>query len=188
MSSLRERFMAMERRERIMVSALGVVAILALVYVLFGLGGGGADVALHPPTGTLPPKPIVTTSPSPSESPLPVTPETFGGKDPFEPLVVESAAGPAPAGSASPAPSTSTGGPASGGGTSGRSNRVTLEDIFHRSGRLAATVTVNGTRYTLEPGDKFGSNFQLISLTSRCGGFAFGDERFSLCVGQEVRK
>jgi hypothetical protein len=188
MSSVRERFEAMQRRERVMVTVLGVVGVLAIAYMLF-LRGGGAAPELHPPTGTPPtrkptPSPTVTTT----TSPKPVPPGSFGGKDPFEPLVTaDTGSTPAPSGTSTPG---SSGGPSSGGGstTTGKTNRVTLVDIFRRSGHLIATVQVNGKSYTVEPGDQFDGNFQLISLTSRCGVFAFGDERFTLCVGQEVRK
>lgn len=66
---------------------------------------------------------------------------------------------------------------------------VTLIDIRKGSnGKLTATVDVNGKDFTASAGETFDSNFVVISLNSSCGTFTFGDERFSLCVGQEVRK
>lgn len=188
MSSLKERFLAMERRERIMLIVLGAFLLIAIVYALFAFGGGGGNQATPFPTGS----PVVIPTASPSPTVAPFVPGGFGGKDPFEPLVrPASSGGPVPSGSPSPGPSggpSGGGGGGGGGGTSGKSTRVVLRDIFRKNGRLWATVEVNGKDFTVQPGDTFDDNFQLISLTNSCGDFAFGDSRFSLCLGQEVRK
>lgn len=167
-------------RERGIIIGLGGLVLVGIAFVLFG--GSGEEPFAPLPTFS----PRVSTSPTPTST-LPVTPPVFEGKDPFEPLVREQAGGgPAPSGSPSPGPS---GGPTGGGSnTSGQSRRVVLVDIFTEGGERQATVTVDGTEYTVRPGDTFATNYRLLSLTSSCGTFVFGDERFTLCIGQEVRK
>jgi hypothetical protein len=65
---------------------------------------------------------------------------------------------------------------------------VTLLDVRKVGGKLVATVEVDGKDYNVSAGQTFATNFRVISLSSSCGTFVFGDERFSLCIGQEVRK
>ena len=160
-------------RERGIIIGLGMLVLVGIAFILFG---GSSD----PPIPRTSPR--ASASPSPTST-LPVTSPVFEGKDPFEPLVAPSSA-PASGGTPTPGPS---GGP-SGGGTSGQSNRVTLIDVFTQDGERQATVDVDGTEYTVHPGDTFATNYRLLSLTSSCGNFVFGDERFTLCIGQEVRK
>lgn len=161
------RLQSMAPRERAMVIGLGVVVVLALAYVLLG-GGGDAPVSIPPSVL----RPAPSASPSPASTLPPVTGEAFEGRDPFEPLV-----------GASPAPS-----PGPSGGPAGTARRVSLVDVFTQDGARKATVEVDGTEYTVSEGETFASNYRLLTLTNRCGTFVFGDERFTLCIGQEVRK
>lgn len=166
-------------RERGMVVALGVLAILGIGFLIRQASSGTAP---FPPL----PQNSIRASATPTPlSTLPQTPSVFGGKDPFQPLVTTASGG---GGGSTPTPGP-TGGPTGGGSNpSGQSHRVTLVDVFTRGGERMATVEVDGTQYTVHVGDTFATNYRLLSLTASCGTFVFGDERFTLCIGQEVRK
>jgi len=177
-------------RERALAIGLGVLVVGVVVFLLMS-GGGGEEI---PPVSS---NPVVKTSPSPTVTSPPETGQTFEGKDPFQPLVVAAAVG-STGGTTGGSTGGSTGSPApqpSGsitgvnGGSSGTpSTTVTLIDIRKVNGKLVATVDVDGKDYTAGVGQTFAQNFRVISLTSSCGTFVFGDERFSLCEGQEINK
>jgi hypothetical protein len=42
-------------------------------------------------------------------------------------------------------------------------------------------VSVDGKRYTVEPGATFDDNFKLVRIDGRCAKFLFGDQSFELC-------
>jgi len=70
-------------------------------------------------------------------------------------------------------------------------DRVGLLEVYaNQSGTAVASVRVNDTTYQVSRSDRFAGSYQVISLdlSSRCGDFLFGDERFRLCEGDEVRK
>jgi hypothetical protein len=176
MDAIKARWTGLARRERMIVLALAGVIVVALVYVLFLSGGGGG------PEGFSGGPTVTRRSPTPSASATPPAPQTFEvfeGKDPFLPLVAPTMAGtPQPQPSGSPQPSTQP--------TPGQ--HVVLEAVFVRNGTRFATVSVNGTEYTVKKGDTFAGNYRVVDLSGQCGTFVFGDERFTLCVGQEVLK
>jgi hypothetical protein len=130
----------------------------------------------------------VRTSPTPTvgSTTPPETGQAFEGKDPFQPLVV--AIAPGPSGSPTPQPSGSVTGVNPGGGGTTSATTVTLLDVRKVGGKLVATVEVDGKDYNVSVGQTFATNFRVISLSSSCGTFVFGDERFSLCIGQQVNK
>ena len=169
-------------RERALAIILAIIVVLAVLFLL--LSGGGETI---PPTSS---GPVVRPSSS-STAPTspPETGQAFEGKDPFQPLVIAVAPG-GPSGSPAPTPTGSiTGVNGSSGGTgSTPATTVTLLDIRKQGGKLVATVDVDGKDYNASVGQTFATNFRVISLSSSCGTFVFGDERFSLCIGQEVRK
>lgn len=188
-------------RERSLLILLGIVAVLALVFVFLVNSGGDDEIAEIPdptprPTATETPDEVVPTVP-------PITNDQFDGRDPFQPLVVAGADG----GGGDPGTDPGSGGGGSGDGNGdggggpgpqptstarpsdgGDSRRVTLLDIFTAGGERRATVQVDGEEFTVAEGDTFADNFRLLDLTSDCGSFVFGDERFTLCIGQEVQK
>jgi hypothetical protein len=168
-------------RERAIAIILGIIVLLAVVFLL--LSGGGEEEI--PGAGS---NPVVRGTPSPTAvaTPPPETGQAFEGKDPFQPIVV---AEPTPTGTESPTP-TPTGSQTgvNGGGTTNPAMTVTLLDIRKQDGELVATVEVEDKQYNVSEGDTFAGNFRVISLSSSCGTFVFGDERFSLCIGQEVHK
>lgn len=175
------RWQRLQPRERALIIIVGIVALLAIVYLLFLSGGGeGDDLEGFP---TTPPRATGTARPSaaPTASPtaVPESFEVFEGKDPFRPLVVQGPIG------GTPAPTSSA--PPSSGGATG-SQRVTLVDISGSGSSRTATVEVDSTEYRVREGQTFAGSYRVKDLTSDCGTFVFGDESFTLCVGQEVLK
>ena len=65
---------------------------------------------------------------------------------------------------------------------------ITLQEINDVSGELKATITVNGTTYTVGVGDTFAEVYKVVSLTETKGVFMFGDTAFELSVGQQILK
>jgi hypothetical protein len=66
---------------------------------------------------------------------------------------------------------------------------VTVVDVFtDDDGERKASVTVNGTGYTVGEGDEFAGRFRLLDISGRCATMLFGDSRFTLCEGERIRK
>lgn len=66
---------------------------------------------------------------------------------------------------------------------------ITLVDVFtDDDGERMATITVNGTAYTVGEGDTFARRFRLLDISGRCTTMLFGDSRFTLCEGEHIRK
>jgi hypothetical protein len=65
---------------------------------------------------------------------------------------------------------------------------IRLLDVFTQDGERMAVIEVDDEEFTVVEGDTVNGNLQVLDLTKRCGTFLFGDERFTLCLGQEVRK
>ena len=177
--SILVRIRTMGRREKTLAGVFAGMLVLAILFLLLS-GGGGTIEGVN--SG-----PVVHTSPSPTLTPgPPQTGQVFEGKDPFQPLVV-SAPGGSTTGSPAPTPTGSITG-VNGGGNTNTAVTVTLIDIRKQGGTLKATVDVNGKDYTAGVGETFAQNFRVLDLSSKCGTFVFGDERFSLCIGQEINK
>ena len=183
------RWQRLQPRERALIIIVGLIALLAIVYLLFLSGGGEEEIEGFPTTPT---RPTTTARPTvvPTASPtaVPESFEVFEGKDPFRPLVtapVGDGGTPAP-GEPAPGGTPGSSGGSSGGATDGQ--RVTLVDISGSGGSRTATVEVDSTEYTVQEGDTFAGSYRVKDLTSDCGTFVFGDESFTLCVGQEVLK
>lgn len=192
-------------RERLMLIVLGVVAVAALAYFLFLRPSGDEGVpAARPrpqptatasasPTASPTAQPSAVPTPSPSESPPRFTIDTVQGRDPFLPLIVPDTAPtgePTPGATTSPSPGGSpspTTSPTGGGGSSA-ARRVTLLAIATESGQREARVRVDDSEYVVAQGETFATNFRVVELTERCGTFVHGDERFTLCVGEQVLK
>ena len=166
-------------RERTMLIALGVVALGALAFLFLG---GGEDEPITVDTPPRTPAPTVTEEPSgDGGSRPPRTSQGFDGRDPFRPLVV-------PASGDGGTDGGTNGGTDGGNGDTSEDRRVVLLDIFRSEGERFATVSVDGEEHTVTEGETFAGSFQLLTLSRTCGTFLFGDERFTLCIGQEVLK
>lgn len=158
------------KRERVLLIALGGTVIVAALYLLFFRGGEEAGEPLVGPT----PRPTATATP-PAPQQTPQTVDVFEGRDPFEPRIRPGAT---PGGTASPG---ATGGPSTG-------QRVVLLDIFTRDGMRFASIEVDGRVHNVKEGDTFEDTYRVVSITDECVTLVKGDERFTLCIGQEVFK
>ncbi|MBI4728881.1 MAG: hypothetical protein HY775_05185 [Acidobacteria bacterium] len=174
----------MGRRERALAILLAVIVALGGAYVGIGKLGSRQEAASGPAPAA---RPRAAASPSPSPRAAASSPartfEFFEGRDPFEPLLKPPppTPSPAPGDTAAPAPVA----PADA-GVQGR--RVSLLDIFKKGAVLYALVAVDADEFTVKQGEVFATNFRVNVLTQKCGSFSYGDEGFTLCVGQEVIK
>ena len=182
------RWQRLQPRERALIIIFGIIAILAVVYLLFLSGGGEEPEAFPTPRRTSTPRATATPTVVPTASPtgIPETIDFFEGKDPFRPLVTAGGIGGTPGPGGTPAPG---GGPGpSGGPSGGDAQRVTLLSISGSGSSRTASVLVDGQEYTVSEGETFAGSYRVKSLTADCGTFVFGDEQFTLCEGQEVLK
>lgn len=182
---------------RLAAIAGGAIVLLALVWFFFLRGGEEpAPVEVTAP-------PVTTPSPTPEvekrdrkDGPV-ETFDVFAARDPFQPVGGGGGGG----GGAAPATGTDTGtgtgadddgdvliddGGASGGGESIGGHRVRLVDVYPSGNR--AQVQVDGTVYTVDEGEQFADNFELVSTSGQCATMLFGDDEFTLCEGEEVLK
>lgn len=176
----------------------GVLVVFGLVY-FFLLSGGGEE----PPPENLPPIVQETPTPEPTETPKEgegrgriETFEVFAARDPFKPLVGAGTA--AGGGSETPPPDAGPGdggdgdgtGGTDGSGTGGDGNvgghRVRVVDVFPNGRR--AQIQVDGTVYTVDEGETFAENFELVRASGQCATMLFGDDEFTLCEGEEILK
>ncbi len=177
------RWQRLQPRERALIILFGIIALLAVVYLLFLSGGGEEPEAFPRSPRTTTPTARPTVTPTASPTGVPESFEVFEGKDPFRPLV---SAGPIGGVGGTPAPGGSPG--PTGGPTGGDGQRVTLVSISGSGNNRVAVVIVDGTEYEVSEGETFADSYRLKSLTAECGTFVFGDEQFTLCEGQEVFK
>ncbi len=192
----------------IVVGALVLLALLWFLIISPLLGPDEEDPTAIPSPG--PTTPLPSPAPSPTEPPA-ETFEVFEAKDPFRPLVVVGA--PAAGGGATGGGATGGGttGGATGGGTAGEAagggavapgagdgaaggaaptggQRVQVLDIFTDDGVTKAQIRVGSTVFTVAPGEVFADNFKLVSISGDCATLLHGDDKFTLCEGEEVFK
>jgi hypothetical protein len=163
-----------------------------LIAVAAAPGGTPAPAAAAPapaPIGTLS---LVGTA-SPAPAPLPAAPVAAASSPTLSPAPAATPAHtPAPAPATTPttsAPTTSTtAAPPT--ATEPRAGRaIALLEVVPADSGPSATVRVDGTVYEgAHAGDVFAGSFKVVSLTSSCGTFLYGDDSFTLCVGEEVVK
>lgn len=67
-------------------------------------------------------------------------------------------------------------------------HRVKLVATFQTDKGARAQVDVDGTVYTVDEGETFAENFQLVSVSGECATMLFGDDQFTLCEGEEILK
>jgi hypothetical protein len=200
------------------VIVVGVLILLLLVLWFLFLRGGGTEEPVAPVTApeVVTPTPEVTPDVEepnqPKDGPV-ETFEVFASKDPFEPLVNPAGTSGAPTGTA---PATNTGDPTGGaddgtGGTGGTGDdgsgggsgngggsgdgssnvsghTVRLIDVYRQNGRMRAQIQVDGTVYTVDVGERFATNFELVDVSGECASILYGDDQFSICEGEEILK
>jgi hypothetical protein len=197
----------------IVIAGIGLLVIVAFLAVKVLGGGGGssssdtaASTAATAATGA--PTASTTTTTAPGE---PSTPnqsfDIFTTKNPFQPLVTDSAtsdfSGGATTASTSPPVDTSGGAvttpstiPADQAPAAG--TPVSLVEIVDSGGTVTARVIVGSTSYTVKVGDTFATSYRVVSLNpgpdpvckdqQPSGVFQYGDTTFPLCVGSQVLK
>lgn len=119
--------------------------------------------------------------------------QVFAPRDPFQPVVIAGTGSATGSESSSQTQTTDTTDTTStsssyDGTTSVTGHRVKLIDTFPQGGSEKARIEVDGTVYTVSPGDKFATNFKLLSIQNKCITAFFGDDQFSLCEGEEILK
>ncbi|MDQ3619512.1 MAG: hypothetical protein M3391_05205 [Actinomycetota bacterium] len=176
---------------RVALIVIGVLVLLAAVWFFVLKGENQAQESALPSDRT------VEAAPEPDASTPPVAPtkngpvetfEVFAPKDPFTPLVSVAAASGATAdttGSGSTDGASTAGGTAAGNDIGGHS--VKLVDAGTQNGRNAR-VNVDGTVYTVDEGERFAENFELVAAQGSCVTMLFGDDQFTLCEGEEILK
>lgn len=193
---------------------LGLIAaaVLLLLLLLWVFVLGGEDDVVEDSAAPSPAPVASTPAEEEVESPgrsAPVeTFEVFAPKDPFDPLVSAATGGGATAGTAGQTTAGTTGdgtgttttttGDGStttttppgggGGGDDIGGHRVRVVDVFVQGGDRRAQVQVDGTVYTVDEGERFAENFQLMSTSGQCATMLFGDDEFTLCEGEEILK
>jgi hypothetical protein len=195
----------MTKRERTMLTVLGVVALLVGGFFLFTMLGGDGTEEQAAPAPTASPPPIPSTpgtgvgepEPEPDEPPRAVS--FFGGRDPFVPLVVapEGGGGITPT-EAEAAPTETTGGAIPTGGEPVEPVAAGAEEEQADQGGIVAgkrfdlidivdtdtvEVAVEGDNRLVKEGRVFDEHYQLVSVAGTCARFRFGDEGFTLCRG-----
>ncbi|HLG01557.1 MAG TPA: hypothetical protein VI916_13900 [Acidimicrobiia bacterium] len=182
-----------QQRRALVIAAGGFVLVLALFVGSRLVGGGGGSETAEPSAPSTPaPKTTPGTPPpgggasGPAEVPvvaIPPVPEAFETselRDPFTPplAAIEFLRALLPPSSGDPSPDDPSPSPAS----------VALRSITVVDGAEVATLDVGGTLYDAAEGDRFGPNdeYRVVTLDAgaQCGTFLFGDEAFSMCVGQ----
>ena len=202
---------ARDTRRIVAVAVLGVALLVAAVLLATTvLGGGGGDSASDeavdaPPTSTAP------AEPAPDEvgdgAAADEGYEVYTTRNPFTPLVAtggesattESTAAPEEATETPAAPEddaasqTETTEPGTtdpgSGGASGQ--RVQLLDVTtDTTGKVVASVEVDGTVYDVAEGESFASAYSVVSLSveNSSGVFREGDREFTLTTGEELLK
>jgi hypothetical protein len=184
-----------------------------LLLLLAGVGAVGVALLL---AGPLLRGREASPAPAPAARPVPSTTTpaqligpstTVGGgaatvaatKNPFHPLVAPAAAAGTGATTAGATPTSvatvqgtvpgaGAGTATAPGGAAVTAHKVTLLDIVTRSGARAATVQVDGTRYTVTEGERFAGSYRAVDIGSSCATFESGTTPFTLCEGEAVLK
>ena len=190
-------------QQLLIIGGVALVLILALVYFFFLRGGGEEEVAA-PPTAEGLPAPEETTPPEEEEADADgddegdvETFEVFAPRDPFDPLVDpeggaaggavdDGAAGDGDGTAVDDGPDTAP--PTTDDGDRIGDHRVRVVDVYVQNGRNRAQIQVDGTVYTVDEGEQFADNFELVSASGRCATILFGDDEFTLCEGEEILK
>jgi len=162
-----------------------------LVVVLLGAGyfltrGGGGPTTTPPITLPSQPGPgQPTATPSPRHHKTPKSTLVLSGRNPFQCIVCPPAptSSPSTSSSSSSLTTVSSNGLYAGGATTSVSGHsVTLLSTFRKQGIVHAHVTVDANTYGPTVGQRFATNFKLVSAGGGCARFLYGDSSFTLCV------
>ena len=75
-----------------------------------------------------------------------------------------------------------------GGGQQVDGRTVRLIDVFTVNGEQRAQIQVDGTVYTVDEGERFAENFELLDISGQCASILYGDDQFTICEGEEILK
>ena len=75
-----------------------------------------------------------------------------------------------------------------GGGENVEGHTVELVGINGDGKDATAQIQVDDTIYTVEEGETFAENFELLSTSSECATVLYGDDQFTVCEGEEILK
>jgi hypothetical protein len=74
-------------------------------------------------------------------------------------------------------------------GTTVGTTTVRLVDVSTGpDGQPQISVSVNGEGFEVGVGDTFRDSFRVLDISGSCATLLFGDSRFTLCTGEEIRK
>ena len=173
----------------------GVLVLAILVFfVIMPLFSGGDEGNPEIPAAVAPAASAPSPAAAPAEQPPAETFEVFESKDPFRPLVTEQATeSVAPSGAAGSNGTAGGTGTTNGTGAGGApapsgGQRVSLLDVLDEGGTAKAQVKVGSTVYTVASGEVFADNFKVVSISGNCVTLLHGDDKFTLCEGEEVIK
>jgi hypothetical protein len=183
-------------------SLVAVLVIVAAIWMIWTRSNRGPDEIGHSRAET--PEVEVVGSVSDAahdDRDLPVTrrqvetSKVFASKDPFEPLVeTESVAvddtlttGTASTERSSTGASRGDHSSKSDGGESQTTAGATVE-VVEVADDASVRVRIDDTTYKPRRGQVFASNFKLLSVEHECTTMLYGDEQFTLCVGEHVIK
>lgn len=193
-----------DRRRVMILLGIGVGLLLAAFLLPKVLFGGNDEPATFdsstPPVASSTPGAVVSPGGSPTggsptttvpSDPLPESYEVFATRNPFTPLVAPATGGETgttvPGGSGG-----TTNPPPPGSGTEPRvQQNIALLDASRGSdGASVATVTVDGVVYPVRADQIFATNYKVVSIdvSQGCASFLLGDDPFTLCVGEEIKK
>ena len=198
------------RAVQIAAIVLAVLVVLGLLWFLLLRGDDESEPLTAPPPVEEEVEPTPEATSAPDNGPV-ETFEVFAPKDPFDPLIsaatggggdgttatgdtADGAAGTQGTttdgtGTTTTTTTTTTGGGSGAtGGEDVGGHRVRVVDVFNEGRRTRAQVQVDGTVYTVDEGETFAENFQLLSTSGQCATMLFGDDEFTLCEGEEILK
>jgi hypothetical protein len=169
--------MTVSPRDRRILIGLGALVMVAAVWFLFLHKSPKAAETIAPISQ------VGQGAPAPAASPTKAKHKkvlVFSGRDPFCCNPTTAAALSSLGSSVAPAGSPSSG-PSGGSSQTFNGQTVVLVDIFVADGNDQAQVEVDGTVYTVSPGDTFAGDFALVSISGTCADFTFQSQSFTLC-------
>lgn len=189
-----------DRRKMVLVAGLGalIVAVLGYFVVMPAFSGDGTDTTSF----TIVKKPQAKAKPAAkpaAKKKAPVQPAQYNDlaarANPFRPLwtppkeTTATVAAPAVAPATTDVPPATTGGTTTTPGTSTTDpQRVLLMSVFTKDGVSYAQTKVGEIVYLPRVGSQFATSFKLLAVTAKTATYLFGDEQFTLSVGQEAMK
>jgi hypothetical protein len=189
------------RKKLVLVAGAGALAVAVLGYfvVLPALSGSGGDsdtsftVVKHKPAKTVAAKAAAKPAAKKVVAPTSYN-DVQARNNPFHPLWIAPKEQPvvAPAGVTAPTGTDTTGtdttGTSSGSSTSVGGQRVALMTVYSKDGAQYAQTKVGDVVYAPKVGAVFAGSYKLLATSGNTATFLFGDEQFTLTVGQEVLK